>query len=139
MKKIDIHNHVLPPAYFELVKARSKDTGLVKRRAGLRMLWDLEARAIDTLGARVVQILSSVNGRPLDDPEFFPVFRRMATHRKLPIWMHPVRPGTRSDYPAEERSRYGIWQGMGLGDEAQEKLYLGNALRLMRLPEVGKP
>ena len=31
-------------------------------------------RAIGKLGARGVQICTSVNGRPLDEPEFFPVF-----------------------------------------------------------------
>jgi len=46
MKKIDIYNHVLPPKYLELVKAHSKDAGIVKRMVGLRMLWDLEARDI---------------------------------------------------------------------------------------------
>ena len=38
MKKIDIFNHVLPPAYFELVKAHSRDKGFVKRVTGIRML-----------------------------------------------------------------------------------------------------
>ena len=37
MKKIDIYNHVLP-AYFELVKAHSRDAGFVKRVTGIRML-----------------------------------------------------------------------------------------------------
>src|SRR5437868_3340279 len=44
MKKIDIYNHVFPPAYFELVKQRYKDAGIVKRLAGIRVLWDMEAR-----------------------------------------------------------------------------------------------
>ena len=71
-------------------------------------------RAINTLGARGVQLLTSVNGRPLDDAEFFPIFERMANHHQLPIWMHPFRPGTRSDYPEEERSLYEIWQVLGI-------------------------
>jgi aminocarboxymuconate-semialdehyde decarboxylase len=33
-------------------------------------------RAIGTLGARGIQICTSVAGRALDDPEFFPVFAR---------------------------------------------------------------
>lgn len=187
MKKIDIYNHVLPPAYFELVKAHSKDAGLVKRMAGLPMLWDLEARAsmlaqkfpdvvqvltlsapspellggpdqspefarvandgmaaicrrwpdqfpvfvaslpmnnvpaalremdraIGELGARGVQILTNVNGRPLDDAEFFPIFEAMTVKHDLPVWMHPFRPGTTSDYKGEERSKYEIWQVLG--------------------------
>jgi aminocarboxymuconate-semialdehyde decarboxylase len=56
-------------------------------------------RAIDRLGAKGVQIVTSVAGRPLDDPEFFPVFQRMANHHDRPIWMHPARPANRPDYP----------------------------------------
>ena len=42
--KIDIFNHVMPQAYLELVKAHSKEPGMVKRMSGLRMLWDIEQR-----------------------------------------------------------------------------------------------
>jgi predicted TIM-barrel fold metal-dependent hydrolase len=47
-------------------------------------------RAINELGATGVQIFTNVNGRPLDDPEFKPVFAKMA-QINLPIWMHPAR------------------------------------------------
>jgi len=70
-------------------------------------------RAIDRLGAKGVQIITSVAGRPLDDPEFFPVFERMANHHDRPIWMHPARPATRPDYPGEPKSKYEIWQVLG--------------------------
>lgn len=70
-------------------------------------------RAIGELGARGSQILTNVNGRSLDSPEFFPVFERMANHYKLPIWMHPHRPATHADYSDEEKSRYEIWQVLG--------------------------
>ena len=49
-------------------------------------------RAIGKLEARGVQICTSVNGRPLDEPEFFPVFERVTRKHDLPIWMHPARP-----------------------------------------------
>ena len=42
--KIDIFNHVMPQAYLELVKAHSKEPGMVKRMSSLRMLWDIEQR-----------------------------------------------------------------------------------------------
>src|SRR5262249_62373361 len=29
------------------------------------------------------------------------------------LWMHPVRPGARPDYPNEPRSKYEIWQVLG--------------------------
>ena len=70
-------------------------------------------RAITQLGARGAQVITSVNGKPLDDPEFFPVFEAMSKRYDLPVWMHPFRPGTRADYPGEERSRYEVWQVLG--------------------------
>jgi uncharacterized protein len=70
-------------------------------------------RAIDRLGAKGVQIITSAAGRPLDDPEFYPVFERMANHHDRPIWMHPARPASRPDYPGEPKSQYEIWQVLG--------------------------
>lgn len=70
-------------------------------------------RAIDRLGARGVEIKTNVNGRPLDDAEFFPIFERATRHHQVPIWMHPARSATMTDYASEPRSRYEIWQVMG--------------------------
>ena len=184
--KIDIYNHVMPPAYVELVKTHGKEPGMVKRMSQLRMLWDMPARvamldqfpdvqqiislavpspdmlggpddspayarvanegmadicrqwphkfpgfvaslpmnnpeaalkemdfAIDQMGAKGVQILTSVNGRSMDSAEFFTVFERITHHHQLPVWMHPTRPGSRADYPSEDRSQYEIWQVLG--------------------------
>ena len=185
--KIDIFNHVMPQAYLELVKAHSKEPGMVKRMSNLRMLWDIEHRvemlrsrfpdvrqvltlglpapellggpelspgfarvandgmaemcrrwpkefpafiaslpmnnvaaaleemdrAIGELGARGIQIISSVAGRPLDDPEFFPVFERATERHDVPIWLHPARPASRADYAGEPKSKYEIWQVLG--------------------------
>ncbi|HSD99396.1 MAG TPA: amidohydrolase family protein [Burkholderiales bacterium] len=184
--KIDIFNHVMPVRYLEMMKAHSRDQGIIKRMTSLRMLWDIEARvgmldqwpdvrqvltlslpspellggpelspelarianddmavmcarwprkfpafiaslpmnnvpaaleemdrAIGQLGARGVQVLTSVNGRPLDEPEFYPVFERVTRHHDLPIFMHPARPATRADYINEQKSKYEIWQVLG--------------------------
>ena len=70
-------------------------------------------RAIGKLGARGVQICTSVNGRPLDEPEFFPVFERVTQKHDAPIWMHPARPATRADYVNEQKSKFEIWQVLG--------------------------
>ena len=70
-------------------------------------------RAIDELGAKGIQIITSVAGRPLDDPEFLPVFERIANHHDRPVWMHPARPASRPDYPGEPKSQYEIWQVLG--------------------------
>ena len=70
-------------------------------------------RAIGTLGARGIQICTSVAGRPLDDAEFFPVFERITEKHRMPVWMHPARPARRPDYPNEPVSKYEIWQVLG--------------------------
>jgi uncharacterized protein len=70
------------------------------------------ARAIDQLHARGIQIFTNVNGRPLDDPEFAPIFERMAEY-DLPIWMHPARDASLPDYHSEQRSKYEIWWTLG--------------------------
>ncbi len=69
--------------------------------------------AIEVLGARGVQILSSVNGRPLDEPDIYPIFERITRHHHMPVWMHPTRPASRPDYPTEDKSQYEIWQVLG--------------------------
>jgi len=70
-------------------------------------------RAINQLGARGVQIITSVAGRPLDEAEYFPVLERASSHHDVPIWMHPARPASRADYAGEPKSKYEIWQVLG--------------------------
>jgi len=70
-------------------------------------------RAIGQLGARGIQIITSVAGRPLDEAEYFPVFERASGHHDVPIWMHPARPASRADYAGEPKSKYEIWQVLG--------------------------
>jgi len=70
-------------------------------------------RAVNQLGAKGVQIISHVAGKPLDDPAFFPVFERATNHHDVPFWMHPARPGSRPDYVGEPKSKYEIWQVLG--------------------------
>ena len=64
-------------------------------------------------GARGIQVFTNVNGRPLDDPEFFPIFERATNHYRVPIWMHPARGANFPDYPGEKKSKYEIWQVLG--------------------------
>ena len=69
-------------------------------------------RVITKLGARGVQIFSNVNGRPLDEPEFRPLFEKMAQY-DLPLWLHPTRQSGFTDYPVEKKSRYEMWWVFG--------------------------
>ena len=66
-------------------------------------------RAIARLGAKGIQIFTNVNGRPIDEPEFFPIFERCVKKYDLPIWLHPVRTAKFADYPTESKSKYEIW------------------------------
>jgi aminocarboxymuconate-semialdehyde decarboxylase len=69
-------------------------------------------RAIETLGARGIQIFTNVNGRPLDDPQFEPIFAAMETY-DLPIWLHPARTAAMKDYASEQVSRLEMWWCFG--------------------------
>jgi len=66
-------------------------------------------RAVAKLGAKGIQIFTNVNGRPLDDPEFFPIFERMSKTYDLPIWVHPTRTAKFADYVSENKSKYEMW------------------------------
>ena len=65
-------------------------------------------RAVDDLGALGIQIYTHVNGLPLDDPRFEPLFARMAEADR-PIWVHPSRNSSWPDYPTESKSKFETW------------------------------
>ena len=69
-------------------------------------------RAILELGATGIQIYTNVNGKPLDDPAYLPLFQKMA-EIDLPIWLHPTRSATFADYPNEKKSKYELWWVFG--------------------------
>lgn len=69
-------------------------------------------RAIEELKLNGVQLFTNVQGRPLDSPEFRPIFQMMARYQ-LPILLHPARSRKHSDYATERDSKYLIWQVFG--------------------------
>jgi predicted TIM-barrel fold metal-dependent hydrolase len=69
-------------------------------------------RTVSQLGARGFQIYTNVAGKPLDAPEFLPLFQE-AARRDLPIWMHPARGANFTDYLTETKSQYEIWWTFG--------------------------
>jgi predicted TIM-barrel fold metal-dependent hydrolase len=69
-------------------------------------------RAVKELGAKCVQIFSNAAGRPLDGPEYAPIFEMMAEY-DLPILLHPARGAGFADYPGEPKSKYEIWWTFG--------------------------
>ena len=69
-------------------------------------------RTIMDLGFKGVYIHSNINGKPLDDPEFLPLFEKMA-HYNLPIYIHPWRSDAHAEYPLEDESKYAIASTFG--------------------------
>jgi predicted TIM-barrel fold metal-dependent hydrolase len=69
-------------------------------------------RALDELRFRGVEVFTDVRGKPLDSPEFLPLFEMMAS-RNLPILLHPRRTNTTPDYAGEEASKYLIYTNFG--------------------------
>ena len=69
-------------------------------------------RAVRVLGLKGVQIYTDVNGRPLDDPEYAPIFDHAAA-LDVPVLLHPVRGPDRPDYPSEPASRFDAWRTIG--------------------------
>ncbi len=69
-------------------------------------------RAMRDLGAKGIQIFSNAAGKPLDGPEFAPLFDAMAEY-DMPIWIHPTRGIDFADYESEDESLYEIWWTLG--------------------------
>lgn len=69
-------------------------------------------RAVNMLNARGVQVFSNINGKPLDAPEFAPLFAAMAK-LDLPIFLHPARGADFADYKSEQKSKFELWWAFG--------------------------
>src|SRR5258708_14804356 len=107
--KIDIFNHVMPQAYLELVKAHSKEPGMVKRMSSLRMLWDIEHR-VEMLRSRfpdVQQVLTLGLPSPelLGGPELSPRFARVANDSIAAMGRHHPHlfPSLFASFPLNKR------------------------------------
>ncbi|MFC1867950.1 amidohydrolase family protein [Thermodesulfobacteriota bacterium] len=75
-------------------------------------------RAIKDLGLKGILIHTNINGKPLDSPEFMPLYEKMAQY-DLPIWIHPRRDNTVADYSTESESKYFIHGSLGWPYETQ--------------------
>ncbi len=69
-------------------------------------------RAIRQLKLKGLQLFTPIMDKPLDSPEFLPLFEQMAAH-DLPIWINPVRPIDRADYRTLKESKYYIYHIFG--------------------------
>ncbi len=64
-------------------------------------------RAIQELGFKGIYVHSNINGKPLDSPEFLPLYEKMSQFN-LPVYIHPWRSDTMAEYPTEDTSKYMI-------------------------------
>jgi predicted TIM-barrel fold metal-dependent hydrolase len=69
-------------------------------------------RAINDLNFKGVQIYTPINDKPLDSPEFFPLYEKMCQYN-LPILLHPQREMDYSDYRTEGTSKYTLSSSLG--------------------------
>lgn len=69
-------------------------------------------RAIKELNLKGIQLYSPTKDKPLDQPEFMPLYEKMAAY-DLPIWIHPKRDIEFADYRSENHSRYWIFSMFG--------------------------
>ena len=70
-------------------------------------------RAINQLKLRGVQLQIPIHGKPVDRPEFIPLYETMCQYN-LPIWWHPEGRRGAANYEDEKESKYWIWHLWGL-------------------------
>lgn len=69
-------------------------------------------RAIKDLKLRGVEIWAQRDGKPIDSPEFMPLYEKMSQYN-LPILIHPMRKAPGGDYSCEKESKYRIFSIFG--------------------------
>ena len=69
-------------------------------------------RAINELRFRGVLIYTPINDKPLDSPEFMPLYEKMSQY-DLPILIHPMRSPVYPDYRTEKESKYKVFSTFG--------------------------
>lgn len=93
-------------------------------------------RAIVELRFRGVQIYTHINHKPLDSPDFNPLWEMMAGY-KLPIWIHPTFGVTFTDYKGESESKYAVASTFGWPYEttvAMNRIVFGKIME--RWPDI---
>jgi uncharacterized protein len=69
-------------------------------------------RCIKDLHLRGVQIFTPTLDKPLDSPEYMPLYEKMSYYN-LPIWIHPQREPSYADYKTEKASKYDLFSLFG--------------------------
>jgi len=121
-----VHSIAPPKVAVELCKiANDELSDLIQKHpdrfaAGIACLplTDIEAalaemeRAVKDLRLRAVEFYSDIDGKPLDAPEFMPLYQKMV-ELKRPIFIHPLREMNTPDYKKEKISKYRVWTKLG--------------------------
>jgi uncharacterized protein len=71
-----------------------------------------EAERVLAAGANAIQLHTNVDGAPLDEPHFLPVYEIIERSGK-PILLHPIRTREMADYRTETKSKYEICSVIG--------------------------
>src|SRR5262245_19777473 len=71
-----------------------------------------EAERMLAAGANAIQLHTNVNGAPLDEPHFWPIYEIVEKSGK-PILLHPIRTREMADYRTETHSKYEICSVIG--------------------------
>ena len=69
-------------------------------------------RAIKDLRLRAVEMCTDINGKPLDSPEFMPIYEKMVELDR-PVYLHPLKEMNIPDYEGEPISKYRVWTKIG--------------------------
>ena len=69
-------------------------------------------RCLKDLKMKGVYLHTPVDEKPLDSPEFLPLYEKMVYY-DLPIVIHPMRKISHPDYLTEKESKYGLWSMFG--------------------------
>ncbi|MFC1532050.1 amidohydrolase family protein [Thermodesulfobacteriota bacterium] len=69
-------------------------------------------RAIKDLRLRGVEIYTDICGKPIDSPEFMPLYQKMEELGR-PIFIHPRGEMSTPDFEGEEISKYRLWTKLG--------------------------
>jgi predicted TIM-barrel fold metal-dependent hydrolase len=69
-------------------------------------------RAIRDLRLRAVEIYTDIAGKPLDSPEFLPLYKKMEELGR-PIFIHPLGEMSTPDYEGEKFSKFRLWTKLG--------------------------
>jgi uncharacterized protein len=69
-------------------------------------------RAMKDLKFKGVQVYSSMNRKPLDRPEFLPIYEKLSEY-DVPLFLHPVRDRDIPDYPDEKQAKYNAYNHFG--------------------------